>query len=103
MWGKLENNRLIKAPMAVVIRQTHYNPVPDRIYHEMGYKLVIETPMPTERHEGYYWTPHWVDTGTEIDRVWEEVEEPTPIPSPEEQRMDMLEDAIVELAGLIGG
>lgn len=67
MNGKLIDGHVQYAPRTITKR---FNPYPEEMQIEDGYKPVVDTPMP-EPEEGYIWVAHWEEETDSIVRVWE--------------------------------
>lgn len=91
-YAKLTNGRIQYAPKTVTHDGKHYNPTPDHIAVELGYKPITNTPMP-EPEEGYVWVSGWEETEKAIVQTW--TKETAPEPEPDsadvaEQVLDIL-------------
>lgn len=102
-YGTLINGQPIHAPNPLHYGGRRiYNP-PGDIYAAAGYFPIIETAYPED--DGYY-TAHWEMRDGQIVRAWETAEPPAPVvepPSMDDQRMDALESAVLELAEVMAG
>lgn len=103
-YAKLQNGALHYAPKKITDGEAViYNPTAATLT-ALGYLPVVETDMPTAE-PGWHYEPGWEQQADSIVQVWTPVEDPEPVPelpTPEE-RLDDIEAALVELAGLIGG
>lgn len=76
----LQGEKLTYAPKLLRLDdgRTVSNPNGDTL-RQAGYKPVTETPMPSE--DGFFFTPRWTETDTEIVQEWEKHQIPEPEPA----------------------
>lgn len=104
MYAKLTNNRLQYAPNQLQHNGSHiFNP-PESILLELGYLPVTSTKTPDDAPAGQHYEPHWEKTETDIKQVWELVDDPVESAVSEptaEERMEILEGAVLELSEIL--
>ena len=96
-YAKLTNGRIQYAPKTITYGGRHYNPTPDAIAVELGYKPITNTPIP-EPEEGYMWVSGWEETEEAIVQVWHKEIAPEPEPDSAdiaEQVLDILKGVTV--------
>lgn len=74
-YAKLIDGALKYAPKTVTKDRKHYNPYPEALLIEDGYKPVQMTPMP-DPVEGYVWVAGWQEEDEAIVRTWHKEEAP---------------------------
>ena len=99
MYVKLIDGRLQYAPKKVTINSsTVYNPTAEQLT-ALGYKPLTVEDAPVVQ-EGYHLEPVYTETAEAVVQGWTVVED-EPLEPTEGERIDMLEDALVELAEMI--
>lgn len=104
MYGTVENERFVPAPRMLTDEngKVHYHPR-DAMYAAAGYLLRVDTepPVQDESNPVTYAESYVVQNGQAV-QVWTEVEPVIP-PASIEERVTDCENALIELAALIGG
>ena len=75
MYGKLEDNVIIKAPDRISVNGVQIWNAPAELYLSLGWKPVIFTEHP-EPEEGYYYKASWHETAKKITQTWTKTELP---------------------------
>lgn len=69
-YGKLVNGRLVPAPNPLPVRNGEvYNPS-GYLYAAVGYKRIVDTPMPDTAANMPALVPHWEERDGQIVKVW---------------------------------
>lgn len=104
MYAKLINNTMRTAPKRITWQgRTVDNPTPEQLA-DLGYLPVTYTAMPPDSPSGQHYEPHWEQTEAEIKQVWglvDDPEEPEVSEPTAEERMEILEGAVLELSEIL--
>ena len=94
MYGKLENDKLVKAPVFLVVNEQKVWNAPSEVYRSQGWYPVVYTNAP-EVDDWYYAEPSWEVEEERIVQVWTVIE--VPVPTDDDELTD--EQAFIVLTG----
>ena len=76
-YGKLVDGQLVPAPNPLRLRNGEVYDPSGYLYTAVGYKLIVDTPMPKVPADSSNFTSHWEERDGQIVRVWTEIGHPS--------------------------